>query len=140
MRRFLERQRLFFLEFEVAVDQVIGEDVARERSIAFEDRGVRLLRLPTVGGIFDWNDLGGSLAGMGILHVLAEGGAKTAAWLIKKGAAKRLELFQAPTILGATGLPVIGDLGVTCLSEATLLSIRRIRRIGEDVQITLDVK
>jgi diaminohydroxyphosphoribosylaminopyrimidine deaminase/5-amino-6-(5-phosphoribosylamino)uracil reductase len=77
---------------------------------------------------------------MGVLHVHAEGGGRTAAWLLKEGAANRLELFLAPKILGSSGIAAVGDMGTILLKDAPVLSYRRIRRIGEDVQITADVK
>ena len=119
---------------------VIGEDVPEDRYQAFQDRGVRFLRLPMEKGFFAWSALAGSLAEMGILHVLAEGGGKTAAWMLKTRAVNRLELFLAARVLGASGIPAVGDMGITSMKEAARLSFHRIRRIGEDVQITADVK
>ncbi|MCK5352072.1 bifunctional diaminohydroxyphosphoribosylaminopyrimidine deaminase/5-amino-6-(5-phosphoribosylamino)uracil reductase RibD, partial [bacterium] len=119
---------------------VIGEDVPEDRCQTFQDRGVRLLRLPVEEGLFPWSALAGSLAEMGILHVLAEGGGKTAAWMLKTSAVNRLELFLASRVLGASGIPAVGDMGITSMKEAAHLSFHRIRRIGEDVQITADVK
>jgi diaminohydroxyphosphoribosylaminopyrimidine deaminase/5-amino-6-(5-phosphoribosylamino)uracil reductase len=119
---------------------VTGDDVPQDRSKAFEGRGVNLLRLPVEEGTFSWSTLAGSLAEMGILHVLVEGGGRTAAWMLKEGAVNRLELFLASRVLGASGVPVVGDMGVNSLKEAVPLSFHRIRSIGEDVQITADVK
>jgi diaminohydroxyphosphoribosylaminopyrimidine deaminase/5-amino-6-(5-phosphoribosylamino)uracil reductase len=119
---------------------VIGDDVPRDRCKIFEDRGVRLLRLPVEKGVIPWSTLAGSLVEMGVLHVLVEGGGRTAARMLKEGAVNRLELFLASRVLGSSGIPVVGDLGVTSLKEAAAMSFRRIRRIGEDIQITADVK
>jgi len=119
---------------------VIGEGVPQDRCKVFEDKGVRLLRLPVERKSFLWSTLAGSLAEMGVLHLLVEGGGKTAAWMLNERAVNRLELFLASRVLGATGVPVIGDMGVACLREATPLTFHRIRRVGEDVQITADVK
>jgi diaminohydroxyphosphoribosylaminopyrimidine deaminase/5-amino-6-(5-phosphoribosylamino)uracil reductase len=119
---------------------VIGDDVPPDRCRTFEDKGVRLLRLPVTEGIIPWNTLAGAFTEIGILHVLVEGGGKTAARMLKDGAVNRLELFLASRILGATGVPVVGDMGVASLKEAAHLSIQRIRRVGGDLQITADVK
>jgi diaminohydroxyphosphoribosylaminopyrimidine deaminase/5-amino-6-(5-phosphoribosylamino)uracil reductase len=119
---------------------VIGDDVPHDRGKAFEDMGVSLLRIPVEEGTFSWNTLAGSLVKIGILHILVEGGGRTAAWILKERAVNRLELFLASRVLGASGVPVVGDMGVTSLTEAAPLSFHRIRRIGEDVQITADVK
>jgi len=119
---------------------VVGIDVPEERRNTFQDKGVRLLSLPVDNGTFAWSALGRSLAEMGVLHVLAEGGGRTAAWLLKEGAVNRLELFLAPKILGSSGIAAFGDMGTIRLKDAPVLSCRRIRRIGEDIQITADVK
>ena len=119
---------------------VIGDSVPESLSETFEDRGVHILRLPLRGGVFDWNTLAGALSGMGVLHVLVEGGGETAARMLKEKAVNRLELFLAPKIFGASGIPLVGDMGATSLNEAAPLSFNRTRRVGEDVQITADIK
>lgn len=119
---------------------VIDENIAQERCAAYHEKGVHLLRLPVEEGIFPWKTLAVFLVKKGILHVLVEGGSETAARLLADGAVNRLELFLAARILGASGVPVIGNMGSVSLDEALALSIRRIGRIGEDVQITADLQ
>jgi diaminohydroxyphosphoribosylaminopyrimidine deaminase/5-amino-6-(5-phosphoribosylamino)uracil reductase len=119
---------------------VIGENVPEDRCQAFEKMEVGLLRLPMERGLFPWSSLAGSLAEMGLLHILGEGGGKTAAWMLKTGAVNRLELFLASTVLGSSGIPALGDMGISAMKEAVPLSYHRVRRIGEDLQITADVK
>jgi len=119
---------------------VIGDDVTKDRYQAYADGGVHMLRLPVREGVFSWSILADALTEMGVLHVLVEGGGKTAAWMLKEGAVNRLELFMASKFLGSSGVPVVGDMGVTSLKEATSLLFHRIRRIGEDVQITAEIK
>ncbi len=119
---------------------VIGENVPLQRSRPFTERGVRILRLPERGGAFSWKDLGTALAEAGLLHVLVEGGGKTAASFLREGAVNRLELFLAGKLLGSSAIPSVGDLGVTSLSEAPVLNLRRCRRVGEDIHLTADVK
>ena len=118
----------------------MGLEVPEEKWRPFEDRGVLILRLPIEEGVFTWGSVGRALAEMGIVHVLAEGGGKTAAWMLREGAVSRLELFLAPRILGASGVSSVGDLGGISLKDAPSLSWRRVRMIGEDVQVTADVK
>lgn len=119
---------------------VIGEDVPQERCRVLEEKGVSMLRLPLVKGIFPWSTIARSLTGMGVLHVLVEGGGKTAAWILKEGAVNRVELFLAPKLIGASGIPSVGDMDLTSLGSAARLSLHRVSRIGEDVRITADVK
>lgn len=119
---------------------VTGDVVPGDRCKVFEEKGVRLLRLPLSEGVLPWNALAGVMAEMGILHVLVEGGGKTAAWMLRERAVNRVELFMASKILGASGVPAIGDMGAVSLGEAVLLSFLQVRRTGEDVRITADIK
>ena len=119
---------------------VIGEDITQEKRVLYQQKGVHLLRVPVKDGIIPWKNLAVPLVKKGILHVLVEGGGETAARLLTDGVVNRLELFLAPRIMGASGVPVVGNTGVVSLDEASALSFRRIRRIGEDVQITADLQ
>jgi diaminohydroxyphosphoribosylaminopyrimidine deaminase/5-amino-6-(5-phosphoribosylamino)uracil reductase len=119
---------------------VISDVVRADRCKPYETRGVGLIRQATVGGFFTWKGLAGPLIEMGVLHVLVEGGGKTAGWILRENAANRIELFLAPRIIGSSGVAVVGDVGVKFLKDALPLSFSRIRRLGEDIQITADIK
>lgn len=119
---------------------VVADDLPKNACLPFEERGVHLLRLPLEEGFFQWKEMAGSLLNLGILHVLAEGGGGTAAWLWRESAVNRMELFLAPGILGASGIPAVGDLGIKSLGEMPRMSINRISRVGGDLRITADVK
>lgn len=60
--------------------------------------------------------------------------------MLRDRAVNRLELFLAPKFLGAKGVPVVGDLGLTTLAEAPSMELKRVRRIGEDILVTADLK
>ncbi len=119
---------------------VISHDVPADRCRPYESKGVKLIRQANTGGFFPWKELAGALIEMGILHVLVEGGGKTAAWILREDAANRIELFLAPRIMGGSGVAVVGDAGVRYLKDTVPLSFSRIRRLGKDVQITADLK
>lgn len=119
---------------------VTGDGVPAERRRVMEKRGVRLIAVPLSKGVIPWSDLADALVKMGILHVLVEGGGKTAAWLLRERAVNRVELFMAPRITGSSGVPAVGDMGVASLQESLCLSILNVRRIGGDVRITADIK
>ena len=53
----------------------------------------------------------------GIDHLLVEGGAQTAASFLQADLVDRFLLYRAPILLGG-GLPALGDIGLTHLSEA----------------------
>jgi diaminohydroxyphosphoribosylaminopyrimidine deaminase/5-amino-6-(5-phosphoribosylamino)uracil reductase len=119
---------------------VTSDDVPEARCSIYRQTGAHLLRLPAEEGIIRFKTLAGPLVSRGILHVLIEGGGATAAWILKDRAVNRLELFLAPRILGASGITAVGDLGAVCLDDAAGMSLKRIRRVGEDLQITAEPK
>ena len=50
-------------------------------------------------------------------HLLVEGGARTAAAFLRADLVDRLLLYRAPVLIGG-GLPALGDLGLTALTDA----------------------
>jgi len=117
---------------------VVGGEVESGLRIPFEERGARFLELPAGSGMFRWTDLAGYLMDRGALHLLVEGGARTATWFLAQDAVRRLELFMAPMILGGNGLSSVLDLGVGSLGDAHRFELKRCRKIGGDAQITAD--
>jgi diaminohydroxyphosphoribosylaminopyrimidine deaminase/5-amino-6-(5-phosphoribosylamino)uracil reductase len=67
-----------------------------------------------------------ALAQRGLTTVLAEGGARLAAALLRAGLVDRLALFQAPSIIGGDGVPAVQAMGV-----AVLAAMPRFRRVAE---------
>lgn len=58
------------------------------------------------------------LYGQGVRSVLAEGGRTIATTLLVRDLVDRLDWFTAPALLGDTGLPAVGDLGITGIEGA----------------------
>jgi diaminohydroxyphosphoribosylaminopyrimidine deaminase/5-amino-6-(5-phosphoribosylamino)uracil reductase len=104
----------------------------------FEQMGVRFLTLPGKEGVFQWPDLAGSMVDLDVLHILVEGGARTATWFLAQSAVSRMELFMAAKFLGEKGLSSILDLGIMALEDAVVFEFRWCRRIGGDVHIVAD--
>ena len=73
-----------------------------------------------------------ALGALGMINVLVEGGGSLAASLIKEGLADRLLFFMAPVIIGADGVPSIGELGIKRLKGAPRLENVILRKIGDD--------
>ena len=74
-------------------------------------------------------DLGSALAALaqrGLTTVLAEGGARLAAGLLRAQLVDRLALYQAPAIIGGDGIPAVQAMGV-----AVLEAMPRFRRVAE---------
>jgi diaminohydroxyphosphoribosylaminopyrimidine deaminase/5-amino-6-(5-phosphoribosylamino)uracil reductase len=85
-------------------------------------------------GKVDLKKLLKELAARGITSVLIEGGAKIITSILKDNLADRLVTVIAPKILGK-GIEAVGDLNIKELNSAKFLSIRKIRRCGEDIII-----
>ena len=73
------------------------------------------------------------LAQRGVTRVFAEGGADLAAGLLRAGLVQRLMWFHAPGLLGAEGLPAIGPLTLSKLSDMPKYRLVASRPVGEDI-------
>ena len=74
-----------------------------------------------------------ALAEHGITRVLVEGGAETAAALLKAGLVNRLAWFRAPALIGGDGLAGIAHLGVARIAAMPSFRLRELRQLGGDV-------
>jgi diaminohydroxyphosphoribosylaminopyrimidine deaminase/5-amino-6-(5-phosphoribosylamino)uracil reductase len=118
---------------------VVGKDVSENRMKPFTEKGVRFIKLTIEKGRFSWAQLSSGLVTQGVIHIMVEGGGKTAAWFIKQKCVQRFEIYLAPILLGEEGVPSMGSLDVRSLIEAPSFSISRSRRLGKDIHITADV-
>lgn len=105
---------------------------------ALRAAGAEVLEVPSepgsASGRVDIPTLLARLARRGILHVLLEGGATLAGSFAGMGLIDRYRFYLAPKLLG--GSPALGVLegwAAGTMREAVLLSLSRIRRIGEDL-------
>lgn len=73
------------------------------------------------------------LAKRGVTRVLIEGGGGIAASYLTAGVIDRLAWFRAPQVIGGEGVPAVGDLGITSLSDAPRFSRLGVTQVGEDV-------
>ena len=117
---------------------VVAADIPAGRLGPYRERGAVIIRQETADGYFHWRSLAGGLVDEGIIHLLVEGGGRTAAWFLASGAVNRLELFLAPRVLGADAVPCIGPLGLDRLESAPGFEIVRTRRVGGDLRITME--
>lgn len=74
------------------------------------------------------------LATHGVMHVLCEGGGELAGSLIRAGLVDEFAIFMAPSLLGGTGVPMVGKKG-WALSNMPRLSFQTLETCGEDVFI-----
>lgn len=73
------------------------------------------------------------LADRGITRLLVEGGAAVHASFVDRGLADRLEVFRAPSLLGAAGRAAIDALAALGIDEAPRFSRVGIRQLGSDL-------
>lgn len=71
-----------------------------------------------------------------IRHLLLEGGPSVAAAWLRAGVVDEVVTYVAPVLLGS-GAGMVGDLGVTALSDAHRLNLVDVTRVGDDVRLLL---
>ncbi|ACI98744.1 bifunctional diaminohydroxyphosphoribosylaminopyrimidine deaminase/5-amino-6-(5-phosphoribosylamino)uracil reductase RibD [Rhodospirillum centenum] len=104
------------------------------RMAAFADCGVDLIPVePGPGGEIPLPQALRTLAARGITRVLAEGGARLAASLLRDGLADRLEWFRAGLLLGGDALPAAVGFGADRLADAPRYERIAVRPAGEDL-------
>ena len=69
----------------------------------------------------------------GLRTILIEGGSQLAASFVREGLVHELAWFRAPILIGGTGLPAVGELGLTDLKAAARWRPVATERIGDDV-------
>lgn len=106
--------------------------VRRRRDYAA--RGARVMVLPDSGRGVSLPALLKSLHGLGVLHVLCEGGGELAASLVRADLVDELVLFMAPVIIGGDGVGAMGGKGWP-LADAPRLRIVETCLVGGDVMI-----
>ncbi len=117
---------------------IVGKSVADSVTEPFREHGVRFIKLPLRDGFFSWQDIFGALLENGVIHLLVEGGSRTAAWFVGEGAVRRLEIFFAPSLLGGDAVPSIGDLMLDNLKDAPGFRLVRWRKSGGDLRLVAD--
>jgi len=104
--------------------------LARERLLT--DRGVRVERVAEDGRGLDLAAVLKKLGSMGVQSLLVEGGGQVHASFLAAGLYDEVNIFYAPVIIGADGLPLCGGLGVEKMDEAVRMPPGRLRRLGDD--------
>lgn len=107
---------------------------SQSRIAAFADCGIDVVEVPVDdGGSPDIRQTLGVLATRGITRVLAEGGARLAAALIKDDLVDEVRWFRAATVIGGDGRSAVGALGLETLAEIHRFRRADVHRLGEDV-------
>ncbi|MCC7540136.1 MAG: bifunctional diaminohydroxyphosphoribosylaminopyrimidine deaminase/5-amino-6-(5-phosphoribosylamino)uracil reductase RibD [Deltaproteobacteria bacterium] len=114
----------------VVIVHACGSDDAAAR---LARPGLTIVRVePGSGGVHVEQALR-SLASMGIVSLLVEGGGEVHASFLEGGWADRLALFLAPSIVGGReARPFVGGRGAERMGEAFRVERARLRRVGDD--------
>ena len=107
---------------------------ARRRAV--ERRSARVLTVRAPGGKLSLAAALARLAKEGLTTVLAEGGGRLAAALLRARQVDELHWFVSGKLLGEDGVPVLGPLGVARLRDAVVLEGLRVRRAGDDLWLS----
>ena len=110
------------------------EDADRNRAVALEEAGIRLLRLPA--GSEGRLDIAAGLLRLGeagLTRLLVEGGGVLAAALLKADLVDRIHWFRAPAVMGGDGAPAIAALGVEDPGDAPRFRLHARREAGDDI-------
>lgn len=119
---------------QVIVATTRSADARRLRKL--EAAGARILVVEEADGRVDVAALFRSLAEMGLINVMLEGGGELSASALAAKAVDKVVLFIAPKIIGgrAAKTPVEGE-GLTKMADALLLVDVKTRRCGEDLMV-----
>jgi len=93
--------------------------------------------VPSVDGRLDLDAVLALLAARGVNEVHTEAGATLSGALLRGGWADELLLYQAPTLLGEQGRPLLDGLGIERMQQQRRLQVLDQRWVGEDLRLRL---
>ncbi len=115
-----------------------SNEVCKKR-IKEQKKGAQIWQLPILDGQIDLKAVLQKAALSGLRHILIEGGSRVAASALRLSLVDRIAAFVAPKILGA-GIPAIGSLNITSITDAIELENVKVESIGNDFLFTARVK
>ena len=115
---------------------VTGQRSSYPKVRAIESLGAQVWRVRLREGRIPWSAILRKVAMKGILSVMIEGGATTAAWALKEKAVDKILFFYAPMILGGDGRVMIDTLGVKRVRQAIAVKRMQVRQSGTDTLVS----
>ncbi len=114
---------------------VATTDNAPKKTIeTLKKKGVSIITTKPKNGLVDMKSLMRTLASMGIMNLLVEGGAEVNSTILKEKLVDKMIIFTAPKIIGM-GKGAIGNLGITKINKAINLKESSMTQIGKDVMV-----
>ena len=110
-----------------------GDAASAEAMRGWRQTGARLFACPGRDGSLDLAQTLRLLAGAGLTRILCEGGGRLAAALLRADLVTELVAFTAGNVIGAGGVPAIGDLGLTALAAAPRFDLVETAGLSGDV-------
>ncbi len=101
------------------------------------DADAQFQPLPLRDGRFDLPAMMALLAEREINEVHTEAGATLSGALLRAGLVDELLLYQAPTLLGEQGRPLLDGLGITAMDQQRRLRVADQRQVGDDLRLLL---
>ncbi|NYF37261.1 bifunctional diaminohydroxyphosphoribosylaminopyrimidine deaminase/5-amino-6-(5-phosphoribosylamino)uracil reductase RibD [Stenotrophomonas sp. JAI102] len=102
-----------------------------------EAAGAEFASVPSHDGRLDLGAMLALLAERGINEVHTEAGATLAGALLAGGWVDELLLYQAPTLLGEHGLPLLSGLGIHAMDDQRRMRVVDQRQVGGDLRLLL---
>ena len=115
---------------------ITSENTDRKKIEKLKNLGVEILILSLKNGRFDIEDILSILYEMGVVHVLIEGGSKTATEFLKSGYVDKISVFIAPKIIGSDGLSSISRLNIEKVKESFRFEIEDVKRFEDDIYLS----
>ena len=115
---------------------VTSDRSSQQKTHAIESLGSRVWRVKLRHGRIPWRATLRRLAAEGVLSVMIESGATTAAWALQERAVDKILFFYAPKILGGDGRVMIDALGVERVNHAIGLQEMRVGKSGADIVVS----
>lgn len=115
---------------------VTGHHSSQRKIRAIESLGAQVWRVKLRQGRIPWTAILRKLATQGVLNVMIEGGATTAAWALHEKAVDKIIFFYAPIILGGDGRVMIDRLGVKRIKRAIRVKRMAARLWGTDTLVS----
>jgi diaminohydroxyphosphoribosylaminopyrimidine deaminase/5-amino-6-(5-phosphoribosylamino)uracil reductase len=115
---------------------ITGRGVSADSKARLIRKGVRVVEAETRDGRVDLGPLMDQLGGMGVTHILIEGGSRVLASAFHAGIVDKVRFFYAPLILGGDdGVPICTGAGAERIKDGIRLDRIATRRFGDDIMI-----